>query len=693
MGIFYLDARMVSKAKQSAVAKAAYVSNEKLYSERDEEMKQYRTRTEKPESFILAPEHAPEWVKDREKLWNEVEKVEKNYNSQLLREIVVALPIELSPDQQNSLVKEYVQENFVADGMVADVNIHRDQEQNPHAHILLTVRPFNQDGTWWNSKSKKEYILDENGEVSLNAEGKKRSRKIDLTGWNDKSKLLQWRKNFAEKTNEFYKANNIKETISHLSYEEQGIEKLGKHRLTRDEYHVEKQAEKQAEENGTEYSPVTTYGNLNNIIEAYNNEIDAIDSKIVSLEEYKQSKQPVEMKEFEEIRRKAILASGDYEAIQFVKNRAKASYVDYEITKKTMDSLEFWKKSIDRKHRSLDREKKVLETAVKHYKGYSKDLFKLGFVREDFAGQYNPKAIEMDSKFKQLAGEFESYQEAFAFTKQALDLQKSLLKEEFTFIYPDYADIAEIDSVEISDIMNKYVNEFKENQTIHSMISEFEQSEAFATKEEQEFRGNVQKIVTDYRSESKQFFSLNKQLASAEKEYKDTVAQYKNSLGNSDEAKEKIYTASVKYLTTKNELDHLTSSYEKTKNGMYNSLIELYGKDQEEVIQKIPDRAKVALLESYLEERKVDELHKDLEEVKQNYSGKRIEDEWNQQGNSHEPFEQAATSGKALGNILSELIEQAKQNDKTSKNDESKMKRAKRKHKKLTKEDLLERGS
>ncbi|MDA6082682.1 MobA/MobL family protein, partial [Escherichia coli] len=105
--------------------------------------------------------HAPDWVYDRETLVNEIEKVEKQYNSQLLREIVVALPVDFKNEDQTTLIREYVQENFVSDGMVADVSIHRDQEHNPHAHILLTLRPFNEDGTWWKNKSKKEYILDE----------------------------------------------------------------------------------------------------------------------------------------------------------------------------------------------------------------------------------------------------------------------------------------------------------------------------------------------------------------------------------------------------------------------------------------------------------------------------------------------------------------------------------------------------
>ena len=94
MAIYHFSAQVISRAKgQSAVASASYRSGEKLYDERSEESKYYK-REVKPETHILAPSHAPSWVQDREKLWNEVEKIEKQKNSQLAREINMALPKE-----------------------------------------------------------------------------------------------------------------------------------------------------------------------------------------------------------------------------------------------------------------------------------------------------------------------------------------------------------------------------------------------------------------------------------------------------------------------------------------------------------------------------------------------------------------------------------------------------------------------
>ncbi|EMF45521.1 Nickase TraA [Planococcus halocryophilus Or1] len=152
MSYFRLQANIISKKTQSAVASASYRSGEELYSERDDEIKSYPQREVAPISFILKPDHAPEWTLEREKLWNEVEKIEKAWNAQLAREVLIALPKELPDDAQQELVQSFVQNEFVDEGMVADVAIHRDKEHNPHAHIMLTVRPFNEDGAWGQKK-------------------------------------------------------------------------------------------------------------------------------------------------------------------------------------------------------------------------------------------------------------------------------------------------------------------------------------------------------------------------------------------------------------------------------------------------------------------------------------------------------------------------------------------------------------
>lgn len=96
--------------------------------------------------MILAPSSSPEWVHKRNLLWNEVEKSETRKNSQLAREINIALPKELTKDQQTELIKHYIHTQFVDKGMIADIAVHRDNLENPHAHVMLTTREISEEG-------------------------------------------------------------------------------------------------------------------------------------------------------------------------------------------------------------------------------------------------------------------------------------------------------------------------------------------------------------------------------------------------------------------------------------------------------------------------------------------------------------------------------------------------------------------
>ncbi len=223
MAIYHLSATTISRGKgQSAIASASYRSGEKLYSERYNQTNFY-AREVKPVAFILTPEHAPAYASNREKLWNAVERVEKSANAQLAREFNIALPVELNHAEQEDLVREYVQENFVNRGMVADVAIHRDDENNPHFHLMTTIRPFNPDGSW-GLKAVREIKKDENGNVLYYENGDKKSRKIYTTDWNDKETFNQWRKNWADLTNKFLERNGFSDRISEKSNIELGIE-------------------------------------------------------------------------------------------------------------------------------------------------------------------------------------------------------------------------------------------------------------------------------------------------------------------------------------------------------------------------------------------------------------------------------------------------------------------------------------
>ncbi|MGY5276158.1 MobQ family relaxase [Lactiplantibacillus plantarum] len=225
MAIFHMSFQNISAGKmRSAVASASYRSGEKLFDQK-EGRSYFYARSVMPESFILTPKNAPEWASDREKLWNEVERKDRRANSRYSKEFNVALPVELSEDEQKELLTKYVQENFVDDGMVADVAIHRDHPDNPHAHVMLTNRPFNPDGTW-GIKSRKEYILDEKANKTYTKSGYARNRKIWLTDWDKKEKITEWRHNWATAVNQVLEAKNLPDRISEKSYEEQGIDEV-----------------------------------------------------------------------------------------------------------------------------------------------------------------------------------------------------------------------------------------------------------------------------------------------------------------------------------------------------------------------------------------------------------------------------------------------------------------------------------
>ena len=154
---------MVSRgAGRSAVAASAYLSCSRMLNEYDGVQHDYTRKQGLAWQTVFLPDMAPAEWQDREKLWNAVEEAEKTKDSRLAREFVAALPIELSRQQQIELLQNFICEQFVAEGMCADVAIHDTDGHNPHAHILLTVRPLNENGTW-QYKTEKEYLCVKDG--------------------------------------------------------------------------------------------------------------------------------------------------------------------------------------------------------------------------------------------------------------------------------------------------------------------------------------------------------------------------------------------------------------------------------------------------------------------------------------------------------------------------------------------------
>ena len=226
IAIYHCSIKIVSRGKgKSAVAAAAYRSGEKLTNEWDGLTHDYTKKGGVVHSEILLPAHAPPAFSDRSTLWNSVELSEKSNNAQLAREVEIALPVELSREEQTRLVREYCSSQFVSKGMIADFNLHDTGGGNPHAHILLTMRPLDEKGAWL-PKSKKEYVLDENGEKIRLPSGRYKTRKVDLMDWNNRENAEVWRRAWADLANEYLEKNNRPERIDHRSYERQGIDQI-----------------------------------------------------------------------------------------------------------------------------------------------------------------------------------------------------------------------------------------------------------------------------------------------------------------------------------------------------------------------------------------------------------------------------------------------------------------------------------
>lgn len=268
MAIYHLEAKVISRgAGRSAVAAAAYMSCSQILNDYDGVQHDYTRKQGLVWQQIFLPEYAPAEWSDRGTLWNAVEENEKTKDSRLAREFVVALPIEMGKAEWESLLTEFIKDNFVADGMCADVCIHDTNGHNPHAHIMVTVRPLAENGQW-QYKTEKEYLCIRGGEEMgfTSAEfkqaqkegwekqyqykvGKKKEymapsvaeaagyerasktpkstrfgRQNPITArWNSDEQLVLWRSAWADVTNRYLERLGIESRIDHRSHADRGI--------------------------------------------------------------------------------------------------------------------------------------------------------------------------------------------------------------------------------------------------------------------------------------------------------------------------------------------------------------------------------------------------------------------------------------------------------------------------------------
>lgn len=347
MAIYHLSVQTISRGQgKSCVAAAAYRAGEKLHDERQELNHDY-TKKHDVESEIIAPKNAPNWVYDREKLWNEVDRAETRCNSRTAREINIALPLELSKDQQKELIIDYVKESFVDKGMVADVCFHFNDSNNPHCHVMLTTRE-----------------IDNNGFTKKNRD------------WDKKEKVEEWRATWSEHTNKALENAGHEERIDHRSYKEQGIDQVATVHLGKTSSEMKKK--------GLTNPRVE----LNNQIKQLNQE------KVIALKEYKELKAKLEQEKTNEAQRysnlrpeeKAIVkkAEGILKEPQTYENSNRALSKLSSLRKETtleLSKIDSEAKEIEKRIFCINDDIKRLKMAQNEFKGLNKTIF----------GQYKDK--------------------------------------------------------------------------------------------------------------------------------------------------------------------------------------------------------------------------------------------------------------------------------------------------------------
>ena len=214
----------------SAVDRSAYISRTTMYSEYDGTYYYPKYSEDLVHSEVMLPENAPEEYADPSVLWNSVEMREKNNSkAQLARSYKISIPNEWSYELATEVVRDYVKCNFVDEGMCVQFAIHDSEnpvthQRNLHCHIMMTMRPILEDGSW-GEKQKKVYFYDEKGNKIRKKNGTYKCTTQDVTGWNNRDNAKKWRKDWADTINAVSEKNGLTDNFwEHRSFEEQGLD-------------------------------------------------------------------------------------------------------------------------------------------------------------------------------------------------------------------------------------------------------------------------------------------------------------------------------------------------------------------------------------------------------------------------------------------------------------------------------------
>ncbi len=363
MAIYHFSAQIINRSKgRSSVAAAAYRAGQRFEDERTGLSHDYTKKSGIEHTEILAPDNSPEWVNDRAKLWNEVEIAEKRKDAQTAREINVALPRELKKEQQIECVRSFVKDNFVNKGMVADIAIHSNDIENPHAHIMLTMRDITPEGF-----------------------GKKNRE------WNDKEQLEQWREKWAEYANKALERSGHTDRIDHRSLEAQGIDR-------EPQIHVGPHAAAM-EKKGI----LSEKGERNREIQEINKKLDELkQEKIIVMEEYKQlKKEQIEHKKEED--KWKYFNTEEKKAVLDAKNML-GKYAD-------MKSIHEGYKDLDEKGKSLNKILYKLNEKEMTFSNTERIVNRLEMCRDELkhSGIFSPERKPLKEEIKKLENDFKLY--------------------------------------------------------------------------------------------------------------------------------------------------------------------------------------------------------------------------------------------------------------------------------------------
>ena len=508
----HFEIKITQRSKgQSAVAGAAYQSGERLFSEYDQKHKDYSRKDGVAYTEIMLPSNAPPEYADREALWNAVEAVEKQWNSQLARRFVLALPREVPEEMYPEMVREYCKKFFVSKGMVADFAIHdpRPPGHNPHCHVMLTLRAMDENGKWL-PKGRKVYDLDDNGERIRLPTGEWKSHKESTMDWNERAHGQEWRTGWEEVQNRYLEMAGSPVRVDLRSYEKQGLDIIPTVHMGA--------AASAMERKGIQ----TNLGNLNRDIRAANRGMAAIRKTIQNLRDWL-GKIMEAMRELPEEGKQEMASPNLVNLLQDYLNLRKAERADwsrYGQQKGTVKDLKKFAKATnylkDHEIFTLEKLDAVLAEIKQRYGGITSGMRKnesrmktITGIQRAVATCWQHKAIHdkyVQTGWKKFQAayaekhrdELDAYNRAYRFLKKqglGLDVNLAELQTEYEQLQASHADYAR--QLEVVR------EELKPLEEIRHCVGKVLAPEQEAIKKKPEPKHSVMERIQDYGEESR----------------------------------------------------------------------------------------------------------------------------------------------------------------------------------------------